>query len=177
MLHAPLDVLATALKIAQNRLILAEQHSLSNVHSKLAAQGGHAEATAGGVQHVCMFDYASGARAWTVQASWYMPYVKAVCVVCYEFATYGYASLALFAKSCSIDMLYTSATKGQQNLASSKTKANMYSYYVYQQAFSQYIALHSNHHFKLGASQYYKEYIFFHTSKDTYRLFYYLITL
>ena len=45
------------------------------------------------------FYYANGARAWTRQALWFMPFVQATCVACREFATCVHPSTAFFAKS------------------------------------------------------------------------------
>ena len=51
------------------------------------------------LQHVSMFDYAGGVRAWTRPAFWYVPCGETVCVACREFATCVHASFASFAKS------------------------------------------------------------------------------
>ena len=74
------------------------------------------------LQHVSMFDYVGDARAWTRQATLYMPCGEAVCAVCREFVTDVHASLT-FAKSQSIYTLYTCATKGHKTALIRKPNA------------------------------------------------------
>ena len=78
------------------------------------------------LQHVSMFDYARGARAWKRQAPWYVPCGEVVCVVCREFVACVHASLTFFAKNRSIYTLHICAPKGYRNCACTKTKCNTF---------------------------------------------------
>ena len=54
-----------------------------------------------------VFDYISGARAWTRQAPWYVPCGEAVCVMCREFLACVHASFDVFCqKPLNIYIIY-----------------------------------------------------------------------